>query len=150
MVLIVRHLTLVMFSLLGYPRNPFNDVICNDTISASGVFTAKELCRLSRGTLRPRDTRPWATRALQIHGFLIGPKLFSVTRMYRIIVKQPYCFLEIFFTKHFLSPTFMKKGPSKINFLLILLKKSSHLQDYLALKNTWIYVVRTFSYTVFW
>ena len=36
-------------SVAGYPRNPFNDVICNDTISASGVFTAKELCRLSRG-----------------------------------------------------------------------------------------------------
>ena len=37
----------ILFS--GYPRNPFNDVICCDTISASGVFTAKELCRLSRG-----------------------------------------------------------------------------------------------------
>lgn len=37
------------YDFTGYPRNPFNDVICNDTISASGVFTAKELCRLSRG-----------------------------------------------------------------------------------------------------
>lgn len=33
----------------GYPRNPYNDVICNDTIAASGVFTAKELCRLAKG-----------------------------------------------------------------------------------------------------
>ena len=39
-------LTIIYFS--GYPRNPFNDVVCNDTISASGVFTAKELCRLSK------------------------------------------------------------------------------------------------------
>jgi len=38
-------------NLKGYPRNPFNDVICNDTISASGVFTAKELCRLSRASI---------------------------------------------------------------------------------------------------
>ncbi len=37
------------FKFPGYPRNPFNDVVCNDTISASGVFTAKELCRLSKG-----------------------------------------------------------------------------------------------------
>ena len=35
----------------GYPRNPFNDVVCNDTISASGVFTAKELCRLSKSSI---------------------------------------------------------------------------------------------------
>ena len=36
--------------LRGYPRNPYNDVICNDTIAASGVFTAKELCKLSKGS----------------------------------------------------------------------------------------------------
>ncbi|XP_040563763.1 uncharacterized protein [Lepeophtheirus salmonis] len=36
---------------VGYPRNPFNDVICNDTIAASGVFTAKELCRLSKASI---------------------------------------------------------------------------------------------------
>ena len=43
-----QNLTLLIF-FPGYPRNPFNDVVCNDTISASGVFTAKELCRLSKG-----------------------------------------------------------------------------------------------------
>ena len=32
----------------GYPRNPYNDIVCNDTIAASGVFTAKELFRLSK------------------------------------------------------------------------------------------------------
>jgi hypothetical protein len=43
-------LTLIpLYFILGYPRNPFNDVVCNDTISASGVFTAKELWRLSKG-----------------------------------------------------------------------------------------------------
>ena len=39
----------------GYPRNPYNDIVCNDTIAASGVFTAKELFRLSKcefGTYR--------------------------------------------------------------------------------------------------
>ncbi len=37
--------------LRGYPRNPYNDVICNDTIAASGVFTAKELRKLSKGEI---------------------------------------------------------------------------------------------------
>ena len=41
----------IFFLFLGYPRNPFNDVICNDTIAASGVFTAKELCRLSKSSI---------------------------------------------------------------------------------------------------
>ena len=48
---------LFSFILTGYPRNPFNDVICNDVISASGVFTAKELCRLSKGTVTSTKKR---------------------------------------------------------------------------------------------
>ncbi|TRY75559.1 hypothetical protein TCAL_05651 [Tigriopus californicus] len=38
-------------NLKGYPRNPYNDVVCNDVIAASGVFTAKELCRLSKASI---------------------------------------------------------------------------------------------------
>lgn len=33
----------------GYPHNPYNGVICNDTITATGVFGSKELWRLARG-----------------------------------------------------------------------------------------------------
>ena len=47
-------LTVSLFA-AGYPRNPYNDIVCNDTIAASGVFTAKELFRLSKcefGTYR--------------------------------------------------------------------------------------------------
>ncbi len=39
-------------NLKGYPRNPYNDIVCNDTIAASGVFNAKELFRLSKGKSR--------------------------------------------------------------------------------------------------
>lgn len=33
----------------GYPHNPYNGVVCNDTILATGVFSSKELWRLSKG-----------------------------------------------------------------------------------------------------
>ena len=33
----------------GYPHNPYNGVICNDVIAASGVFTTKELWKYSKG-----------------------------------------------------------------------------------------------------
>ena len=33
----------------GYPHNPYNGVICNDVIAASGVFTAKELWKFTKG-----------------------------------------------------------------------------------------------------
>ena len=35
----------------GYPHNPYNGVICNDVIAASGVFTTKELWKYSKGKL---------------------------------------------------------------------------------------------------
>ena len=38
------------FSLVGYPHNPYNGVICNDTITATGVFSSKQLWRLAKGT----------------------------------------------------------------------------------------------------
>ncbi|XP_071743190.1 uncharacterized protein [Lepeophtheirus salmonis] len=34
----------------GYGHNPYNGVICNDTITATGVFESKELWRLSKET----------------------------------------------------------------------------------------------------
>lgn len=34
---------------VGYSHNPYNGVVCNDTILATGVFSSKELWRLSKG-----------------------------------------------------------------------------------------------------
>jgi len=36
-------------NLKGFPHNPYNGVICNDVIAASGVFTTKELWKYSKG-----------------------------------------------------------------------------------------------------
>ncbi|XP_008477646.3 nuclear factor 1 [Diaphorina citri] len=33
----------------GFSHNPYNGVVCNDTILATGVFSSKELWRLSKG-----------------------------------------------------------------------------------------------------
>lgn len=33
----------------GYSHNPYNGVVCNDNILATGVFSSKELWRLSKG-----------------------------------------------------------------------------------------------------
>jgi len=38
-------------NLKGYPHNPYNGVICNDVISASGVFTAKELWKFTKASI---------------------------------------------------------------------------------------------------
>ncbi|XP_014274096.1 nuclear factor 1 X-type isoform X9 [Halyomorpha halys] len=35
----------------GYSHNPYNGVICNDTILATGVFSSKELWRLSKASI---------------------------------------------------------------------------------------------------
>ncbi|BES90693.1 Mesencephalic astrocyte-derived neurotrophic factor homolog [Nesidiocoris tenuis] len=37
--------------LLGYAHNPYNGVVCNDTILATGVFSSKELWRLSKASI---------------------------------------------------------------------------------------------------
>jgi len=39
-----------VLSIAGYTHNPYNGVVCNDTILATGVFSSKELWRLSKGT----------------------------------------------------------------------------------------------------
>ena len=39
------------FLFADYPHNPYNGVICNDTITATGVFSSKELWRLSKGNV---------------------------------------------------------------------------------------------------
>lgn len=39
------------FSQTGYTHNPYNGVVCNDIILATGVFSSKELWRLSKGSL---------------------------------------------------------------------------------------------------
>ncbi|XP_065220450.1 nuclear factor 1 X-type isoform X10 [Planococcus citri] len=35
----------------GYSHNPYNGVVCNDTILATGVFSSKELWRLSKASI---------------------------------------------------------------------------------------------------
>ena len=47
--LITTTTLLSMLSNAGYPHNPYNGVICNDVIAASGVFTTKELWKYSKG-----------------------------------------------------------------------------------------------------
>ena len=37
------------FQCPGFPHNPYNGVVCNDVIAASGVFTAKELWKFTKG-----------------------------------------------------------------------------------------------------
>ena len=39
---------LLFSSCAGYTHNPYNGVIYNDTILATGVFSSKELWRLSK------------------------------------------------------------------------------------------------------
>ena len=40
---------LLILLLAGYPHNPYNGVVCNDTITATGVFSSKQLWRLAKG-----------------------------------------------------------------------------------------------------
>lgn len=49
--MIPKKLNLFFFFLSpsGYQHNPYNGVICNDTITATGVFASKELWRLAKG-----------------------------------------------------------------------------------------------------
>ena len=35
----------------GFPHNPYNGVVCNDTITATGVFGSSELWKLSKGNI---------------------------------------------------------------------------------------------------
>ena len=37
------------FPCSGFPHNPYNGVMCNDTITATGVFSSKELWKFSKG-----------------------------------------------------------------------------------------------------
>ena len=36
-------------NLKGLPHNPYNGVVCNDTITATGVFSSRELWKFSKG-----------------------------------------------------------------------------------------------------
>ena len=44
----ILHIISLVF-LAGYPYNPYNGVVCNDTITATGVFSSRQLWRLSKG-----------------------------------------------------------------------------------------------------
>ena len=43
----------------GFPHNPYNGVVCNDTITATGVFGSKELWRLAKGKKVDEGMREW-------------------------------------------------------------------------------------------
>ena len=47
------HISIILI-ISGYPHNPYNGVICNDVIAASGVFTTKELWKYSKGKLETK------------------------------------------------------------------------------------------------
>ncbi|KDR17984.1 hypothetical protein L798_07165, partial [Zootermopsis nevadensis] len=50
----VRELDLYLANFInshGYTHNPYNGVICNDTILATGVFSSKELWRLAKASI---------------------------------------------------------------------------------------------------
>jgi len=38
-------------NLKGFPHNPYNGVICNDVVAASGVFTTKELWKFAKSSI---------------------------------------------------------------------------------------------------
>ena len=74
----------------GYPRNPYNDIVCNDTIAASGVFTAKELFRLSKcefGTYRSEFDR--FTTAIRSHlSFTLGCLLLAAVTSPKVAKRE--------------------------------------------------------------
>ena len=46
----VRFVEVLKFLVVaGFPHNPYNGVMCNDTITATGVFSSKELWKFSKG-----------------------------------------------------------------------------------------------------
>ena len=51
-----------IISVSGYPHNPYNGVICNDVIAASGVFTTKELWKYSKGEKRKIAAVIWSIK----------------------------------------------------------------------------------------
>ena len=42
----------IILNFTGFPHNPYNGVVCNDTITATGVFGSSELWKLSKGMLQ--------------------------------------------------------------------------------------------------
>ncbi|KAF2903492.1 hypothetical protein ILUMI_02682 [Ignelater luminosus] len=45
----------------GYTHNPYNGVVCNDIIMATGVFSSKELWRLSKSSILQEMSEPQPT-----------------------------------------------------------------------------------------
>ncbi len=54
-----------------FPHNPYNGVVCNDTITATGVFGSKELWDLAKG-----ERKGTSKSGQQLQGFLF-PWFFS-------------------------------------------------------------------------
>lgn len=47
-ILMNHKIKMKLFPVTGYTHNPYNGVICNDIILATGVFSSKELWKLSK------------------------------------------------------------------------------------------------------
>ena len=48
---------MIIVSMPGFPHNPYNGVICNDVVAASGVFTTKELWKFAKCEFQ-RERKP--------------------------------------------------------------------------------------------
>ena len=47
--LLTTNTTIITLNIIaGFPHNPYNGVICNDVVAASGVFTTKELWKFAK------------------------------------------------------------------------------------------------------
>ncbi|KAJ9581190.1 hypothetical protein L9F63_023629, partial [Diploptera punctata] len=66
----------MLMLLAGYSHNPYNGVICNDTILATGVFSSKELWRLSKASI------------MQGPNGMQAPSKYNKTRKSRILLQQ--------------------------------------------------------------
>lgn len=54
------YLCVPLFLAIGGNHNPYNGVVCNDTILATGVFSSKELWKLAKGAPLCKDTQKTA------------------------------------------------------------------------------------------
>ncbi len=60
-------------NLKGMPHNPYNGVMCNDTITATGVFSSKELWKFSKG----KGNTPFSCLIFSSHMYMMIYDLFA-------------------------------------------------------------------------
>ena len=47
-IILIILIIMIIIVMPGFPHNPYNGVICNDVVAASGVFTTKELWKFAK------------------------------------------------------------------------------------------------------